>query len=570
MRKSCAQALIDCLAMSGIDSVFGIASGKMMPLLRALSEQNQIRFIGTRNESAAAMMAAGSYFGTGQIACAFGELGPGSANLVPGVANAFADNLPMLIITTGNATHLSYPSRGMIMELDLVELFKPMTKWSIRLHDGRRAPELVLHAIRKALGGRPGPVHINIPADILAQEFTYAEAAFDASARGTRTLPQPDRQALRDAAAMLANAHRPLLIAGGGVMHAHAGEEFVRLAELLGAPATATQMGLGAIPSGHANFIGHGGVIGGEAISTALAGADVVLAVGCRFSSWLWREGAPAIPADSKLIHIDIDEECLGCNVPASLPIQADAKAALAALGAELAHHAGASPSEWMEKLSGQYSAYCQQLHGMAGAPSAQNKPSPAGLALALNDLLPADALVAYDGGHTTFWHNDLVSAPAVRTRFHAPGLAQLGFGTAYAIALKAAFPDRTVVCTTGDGSFGFTIQELDTARRYNLPVIFVVHNNAAWGIIRAGQHKSGFEFETDLSGTDYAAIARGFGCEGYVIESISDFKERFTAALASPLPTVLDCRTDFVAHPGMQKFGAAAATPPSDAALPF
>jgi acetolactate synthase-1/2/3 large subunit len=570
MRKSCAQAVVDCLAISGIDSVFGIASGKMMPLLRALSEQNQIRFIGTRNEAAAAMMAAGSYAGTGQIACAFGELGPGSANLVPGVANAFADNLPMLIITTGNATHLSYPSRGMIMELDLVELFKPMTKWSVRLHDGRRAPELVLHAIRKALGGRPGPVHINIPADLLAQEFPYAEAAFDAGARGRRRLPQADPHAVREAAAMLAGARRPLLIAGGGVMHANAGAEFVQLARRLGAPATATQMGLGAIPSDHPNFIGHGGVIGGDAIITALAEADVVLAVGCRFSSWLWNKGTAAFSTDSRLIHIDIDEECLGRNVPAALPIQADAKATLSALSAELVDQAGATASSWLGKLRAQYWAYCEQLHNMADATSAQSKPSPAGLALALDELLPADALVAYDGGHTTFWHNDLISAPAVRTRFHAPGLAQLGFGTAYAIALKAAFPNRPVICTTGDGSFGFTIQELDTARRYNLPVIFVVHNNAAWGIIRAGQHKSGFEFETDLSGTDYAAIARGFGCEGHVIESISDFKARFAAALVSPLPTVLDCRTDFVAHPGMQKFGAAAATPPSDAPLPF
>ena len=145
-----------------------------------------------------------------------------------------------------------------------------------------------------------------------------------------------------------------------------------------------------------------------------------------------------------------------------------------------------------------------------------------------------------------------------------------MGLGAIPSSHGNSALPDRPVICTTGDGSFGFTLQELDTARRYGLPVIFVIHNNAARGIIQVGQHIAGFELETDLSGTDYAAIARGFGCEGHVVETVAEFRERFAAALNSPLPTVLDCRTEFVPHPGMQKFGASAMTPPAEMPLPF
>ena len=168
-----------------------------------------------------------------------------------------------------------------------------------------------------------------------------------------------------------------------------------------------------------------------------------------------------------------------------------------------------------------------------------------------------AAALVTYDGGHTSFWSNDLTPVADVRTRFHEPGMCQLGFGTPYAIALKLAHPSRPVFNIIGDGAFGFTIQELDTARRNKLPIITIVHNNAAWGIIKAGQRKAyDFSLGADLDGTDYAAIAKGFGCHGAVVTKPEQVKPALQKALRSGLPAVIDCRVRFEPHPAMPAFG--------------
>lgn len=568
MNRTCAQIVIDCLTLSGVTRAFGIASGKMMPLMRALSEQNRIRFIGVRHEQAAAMMATSVSLGTGQLACAFGELGPGGSNLVPGVASAFADNVPLIVITSGNASHLVGPDRGTLMDLDLVELFRPITKLSLRLTDGRRAPEVMRRAIREARIGRPGPVHINIPADILAGTFPYdprmlAEDDFAAAPR-----PFADPALITEAADSLAQAQRPLVIAGGGVVRSAAADQLLAVTERLGAAATATQMGIGAVPSDHPAFIGHGGIIGGDTVIEALQNADVVLAVGCRFSSWLWGANGPMLAANARLVQIDTDAAALGRNTPVTVAIHADAQAALAALAAKLETHTPTpAATSWRDALTAQYK---DALTAASCPDPIDGLPHPARYAELLNDLLPQDALVTYDGGHTTFWHNERISAPAPRTRFHEPGMGLLGVGLPYAIGLKSVHPDRPVICTVGDGSVGFTIQELDTALRYKLPVITVVHNNAAWGVIRLGQQKSGFDFETDLSGTDYAAIAQGFGCAGYTVRTEDEFRTAFAACLNEDRPSLIDCLTTFQPHPAMKYFGAAGAARPADAALPY
>jgi acetolactate synthase-1/2/3 large subunit len=182
----------------------------------------------------------------------------------------------------------------------------------------------------------------------------------------------------------------------------------------------------------------------------------------------------------------------------------------------------------------------------------------PAALAQEIARALPGDALAVYDGGHTTFWSNDFTPVRDVRTRFHEPGMSHLGFGLPYALALQAQQPGRPVFNITGDGSFGFTLNELDTARRYRLPVVNVIHNNAAWGIIRQGQRMQlDFEMGTSLEGTDYAAVARGFGCHGENVTHLEEVGPAIQRALASGLPAVLDCRTRFVPHPAGPMFGA-------------
>jgi thiamine pyrophosphate-dependent acetolactate synthase large subunit-like protein len=186
----------------------------------------------------------------------------------------------------------------------------------------------------------------------------------------------------------------------------------------------------------------------------------------------------------------------------------------------------------------------------------------PAALADELGRALPAGALATFDGGHTTFWSNDLTPALEPRTRFHEPGMGHLGFGLPAALALQARFPDRAVVGITGDGAFGFTMAELDTARRHGLRAVQVIHDNASWGVIHLAQDRSGFELGTALEGSDYAAVARALGCHGERIDRPDQVAPALDRALSSGLPAVIDARVAFVPHPGMPRFAAAGSPP--------
>lgn len=315
-------------------------------------------------------------------------------------------------------------------------------------------------------------------------------------------------------------------------------------------------MALGVVASDDPSFIGHGGLIAGDAVREAFARADVIVAIGCRFSSWMWDEHGPFARREHALINLNLDPSALGSPALHTVAMQADAKHALDDLLAALTGKPVATEADWLARLRDVRAAYDAKLATM---PAQTESPMhPAALAHALGRALPRDALAVYDGGHTTFWSNDLTPVHAVRTRFHDPGMSHLGFGLPYALALQLTHPNRLVVNITGDGAFGFTLQELDTARRLKLPVSTVIHDNASWGAIRAGQRKAfDFEFHTSLEGTDYAAIARGFGCHGETVRDANDIPAALERARASKLPAVLDCLTRFEPHPAAPAFGA-------------
>ncbi|MDI6028440.1 thiamine pyrophosphate-binding protein [Corticibacterium sp. UT-5YL-CI-8] len=555
-KLAASSAIVSCLMQENVRFAFGIASGKLGPLMRALSEQSDIRFVGVRHEASAAHMAAGIFAGTGQVAVALGEIGPGGGNLVSGIASAFNNNLPLIAITSSNATHLIAPGRGMMMDMDLERMLAPITKFSLTVRDGRRIPEIMRMAFREALSGRPGPVHVSIPADILAGSFDMPDASLSPYRYRAASGPCPHVTDAQAAARLLLGAERPFVIAGGGAVIAGAGEVLSSLASFISAAATSTQMGIGAIPTTHSNFVGHGGVIGGPALHRALREADVVLSVGCRFSSWMWDEQGPMLDPTAKLIQIDTDSAAIGRLFPAEIGMLADARLAVEMIEQQICELSQPLPArKWTETLHQEWSDYRKDL--TTEARPINGVMHPATLSGAIAEALPADALLTYDGGHTSFWSNDILPALAARTRFHEPGMAQLGFGTPYALALRLAYPDRMVVNVTGDGSFGFTMQELDTARRYGLNTITIIHNNEAWGVIQAGQKKAGFEFGTVLSGTDYAAIARGFGCHGETVTAPEQLASALERARQSNLPSVIDCRVAFVPHPSMPRFGA-------------
>lgn len=551
------EALLAALMPEGLTTVFGVTGGKLSPFMAALAREPRVRYIGARHEGGAALMAAGSVAATGRTAVVIGECGTGAVNLVPGLAVANSNSLPLLAITSNNQHAVSYPGRGMFAEMDTESLFRPVTKWNSAVHDGRRIPELVRMAMREAHSGRRGAVHLDVPQDVLRATFEFDAAELALQPRHYRSTegPAATRAQIDAAVALLVGASRPLLVAGGGVRHAEASDEFRELARLLNAAATATQTGIGAIATDDEHFIGHGTVTSGPAFERARREADVILLVGCRVSPWLGVD-AGSLAQDARVIHISTDAGSLGRNAPIEVGMLADARLALDELIAGVRARQPSPPRrDWLAALREAFTAHKKTLATLAadsGVPM-----HPAALAEELAQSLPADALVTYDGGHTTFWSNDFTPVSAPRSRFNEVGMTQLGFGLPFAIALKLHHPDRPVVNITGDGAFGFTLQELDTARRYGLPVVNVIHNNAAWGVIKiAHQRGYGFTLGDDLEGTDYAAIARGFGGFGEVVTERGAVRGALERAIAAGLPAVIDCRVRFEPHPSLPDFG--------------
>jgi thiamine pyrophosphate-dependent acetolactate synthase large subunit-like protein len=556
VRVTGGEALARAIGAAGVREVFGVPAGKLTPFMQALEGGvAPLRYTGVRHEAAATWMAAAVFQASGQLAVCFGESGPGSHNLLSALGSAHNNNLAVLVLTPGAPSHVAYPHEGMAMDSDNVRLFAPVTKWGAVARDPARIPDLVRRAVREALTGRPGPVHLEVPADVLAAELDFAELGAEHFMPSGRTYADPTE--VERAAELLAAAERPLLIAGGGVSVSDSAAEFRALAERIGAAATATQMGLGCVSTDSPAFFGHGGVVGGEAVVRAMQEADVVLAVGCRFSSWLWCGSGPCVRGwpEQELIQVDIDPTGIGRARPLSVGLQGDAKAVLGQL-LEALPGSGAASTDWLGSLVDEYKDYREELSALADAPA--DVMHPAALAAEIGAALPPDALVAYDGGHTTFWSNDLTPALEPRTRFHEPGMAHLGFGIPYAHALKLLHPERPVLNITGDGAFGFTVQELDTARRLGLAAVHVIHNNSAWGVVGAGQRRAGFQLGIGLEETDYAAIAEGFGCHAERVRRRDEVAPALERALASGLPAVIDARVRFEPHPGLPRFAGA------------
>jgi thiamine pyrophosphate-dependent acetolactate synthase large subunit-like protein len=555
---SAAEAVVAGLVAAGVTEVFGIAGGKFAPLLEALSREPKLRWTGVRHESAAAFMATAVAHRTGRLAACIAEMGPGALNLASGLDTANTNHLPVLAITMGVPAALRGPAHGVLMELDGPQLFGAVTKWQATVAEANRIPELMARAVRETATGAPGPVHLEVGYDVIGAPQACAAAELEAVAAALQTGRAPaDPELVERAAELLSGAERPLLIAGGGVIAAEAVDELRWMASGLGAPVLVTQMGMGALASEDPHLVGQGGVVFGESVLRALREADVVLAAGCRFSSWLWDGMRPAgvDNPEQRLVHLDRDPTVIGRLRPAAVGLVGDARTVLSQLAENLSSRVAAADPEWRAGLRAEHLAHRSRLAALGEGES--DPMHPAQLARALGEALPEDALVVYDGAHTSFWSNDLTPVRDPRTRFHDSGSGHLGFGVPYAHALALLEPGRPVIDITGDGAFGFTVAELDTAVRYGISAVHVIHDNQAWGVIAQSQKRLGFELGTSLEGTDYVAIARGFGAHGEHVTAVDEVAPALARALAVGGPAVIDARVRFDPHPGMPRFGA-------------
>ena len=554
MKDTVANQLVKFLELRGVEHVFGLCGHTNIAVLAALSK-SRIRFVNTRHEQIAAHAADGYARASKGIAVVLSHLGPGLTNAATGVANAALDSIPMVVIAGDIPSHYygKHPHQEVNLHADAAqsEIYRPFAKRVWRVERADLFPEIIEKAFQLAESGRPGPVLVSVPMDIFS-----AEVETELFARRQRSVPQLFKPSIDDEVATrvvrwLAEAKQPVIYAGGGVLLADAAEELKALAEHLGLPVAHSLMGKGALPDDHPLTLGMTGFWGTAFVNEKCRQADWVLALGTRFaeadcSSWDPRFTFSFPP--SRLIHIDIDPSEIGRNFPVEFGVVADLKPALGALvrAARRLHPAGLHN----DRLTSEISAYREEFRRR----NAEHERSdafpmrPERILAAVREIAPRDVLLTTDVG----WNKNGVGQqfPVLTpgTIFTPGGYCTMGFGAPAAIGAKLACPDKTVIALVGDGGFGQNPSVLATAMEQNVPVVWVVMNNYAYGTIAGLQMAHfgtafGCVFECDGKpySPDFAAIARAYGAEGVRISAAGEFKPALQRAIESNRPFVID-----------------------------
>jgi len=525
--------MVEALKREGVKDAFGIPGGAIMPFYDRLKDSG-IRHILMRHEQGAAHAADGYARALGRPGLCIATSGPGATNLVTGIATAYMDSSPIVALT--GQVPVKLIGRDSFQEIDIVGITNPITKYAFQLKRVSEIPRVVKKAFYIASHGRPGPVLIDFPKDIQLGEVEHVEypERVWVSGRGVH-LPSPDMKAVGTAAIWLMEAEKPIMLVGGGVIHSGASPQVLELAELLNMPVVTTLMGKGAIPENHPLCLGMIGMHGKLGANTALAEADLVLAVGTRFSD---RSVGPFEDLDSnaRIIHVDVDESEIGKNVRCHLPIVADAKKALEALIDAVKTLPPKSRTAWVEKVKELRETALESDDGKGIKPWKVMK--------IMRSVLPRDAIITTGVGQNQMWAALHFDVYAPRTFITSGGLGTMGFGFPASIGAKVARPDRTVVCVDGDGSFLMTCQNLATAVVQNIPVTVVILDNRSLGMVRQWQElffNKRF-VAVDLGQTpDFEKLAKAFGAEGVRVGDYEEFREALSKAINSDVPTVID-----------------------------
>lgn len=544
------ELVVKCLLKEEVPFIFGVPGDQPYPVLDACYEyEDRIRWITFRHEAAAAHAADAYARITGSPGVCLGTVGPGAANLVPGVYVAYADSIPMIVLTAQNQSWKSYPDHGSMQALDHLSLFKAITKWNVVVSHWKRIPELVQRAFRYATSGRPGPVHLDLPVDILYEEHVpdleFTRVLSPSQYRAVNP-PASNPEAIRRAVSMLAEAKNPMIRAGGGVHRSGASEELIRLAEYLQTPVTTSASARGAMPEDHdLCLIGNAP---GSATLVLQNEADVCLMVGCRLGD-LDLFGKPlswAESTDQKLIQIDIDGEMIAFNREVDIAIVGDARVVLRQLREGL--EAAISRKERPNVLTEYHDIQKEWLSEFSEIAASETPPiHPLRLVQEVRDFFPRDGILVVDGGNTIIWTTYLHPIYTPRSFLWAADSGHLGTGLGFAIGAKLAAKARPVYLITGDGALGFSLGELETVRRLNLPIVVIICNDRAFGMIKAGQKALYGEryVGVDLYDIRWDLIARAMDCYGERINDPKEIRPALQRAIDSGLPAVLDILVD-------------------------
>ncbi len=537
-----AEVIVKSLEKHGVEYVFGVPGGAIEPLNCALHD-SAIKVIVAKHEEGAAFMADGYARVSGNLGVCCATSGPGATNMITGLASSYADSIPVIALTGQIAT--SVFGKGAVQEctthtFGIVSMFRQVTKYSDIVINEAKAGEMVAKARRLALGGRKGPVHLNLPSDIMKRKVTEAQEKCSIT-----SIAGFDREGVKSAAQLLLKAKKPVIVAGWGTVLSRADVELRELAELMDIPVATSPKAKGILDESHPLSLGVLGFAGAAAAHEYIIknDVDVMLGVGTSFNEWMTSGWDKRLLPKEALIQIDIDCDEIGKNFFVDVGIPGDSKHVMRELIYELRRQinngtsVGESRSQEVASIKKKLTVKHKKMDGMPYSPQR--------LMMDLVDSLPKDTIYFADNGNSLAWSIRYIPVTVPYSFYIGLGFASMGFATAASVGGKLAAGDRPVVALVGDGSFLMNGMEVATAVEYNIPVIWVIMNNSMLGMVYHGRklmHNPEGGMKSHFKTVDFAKVAEGLGARGIRITKPGEInREMMDEIIAARVPTVLD-----------------------------
>ena len=534
-------AVVEALRAEGVDHTFGVVGTTTNSIVTEMYGRSDIRFVDTRHEEGAAFMAYGYARASGKPTACLTTSGPGTTNLITGVALAYKGRAPVVVIAGDVARDFIY--RDGSQAFDLVGIFKPITKLALQVNRTERIPEMLHYAFRAALADKCGPVFIDIPRDLLDNQTLEGEVLPPRAYRAFEHRSAGDLQAIQRAAALLGQAQRPVLLVGGGVIDAEASKEAVALAELLDMAVVPSYGHNDVVPNSHHLYVGPPGGRGSGEAAEALHRADVILALGTRLNQGTTFWDNRVINPATQIVQVDIDSQEIGRNYPVAVGIVGDARAVAEHLIAAVreANPQGRPNPAWRSEiaaLAARRQARLAAELSLTGEPMMPQRVYPE-----LRKVLPHDCMVTIDAGVAPGLAYDRLAFELPRTLFNYAGHGGLGMGLAVGLGTKLGRPDRPAISLQGDGGFLYASQELNTAVRHNIPLVAIVLNNRCHGAEKAQQQRLfGAKYiGVDLVNPRFDKLAEVYGAIGMYVERPDQIADAVKQALAANRPAVIE-----------------------------
>ena len=528
------QALHD----EGVELIFGYPGGAALHIYDAIFKQDNIDHILVRHEQGATHAADGYSRATGKPGVVLVTSGPGATNAITGIATAFMDSIPMVVISGQVASHLI--GTDAFQETDMIGVSRPIVKHSYTVFDAQEIPKIIKEAFYVATSGRPGPVVIDIPKDMTAPDnlfnYSYPE---DINIRSYNPPIEPDQNQIDRAIDAILASKKPVIYAGGGAIASNAEKELYELNEIIDAPVTNTLMGLGIYPASHKRFLGMLGMHGTYQANMAMHNSDLIIAIGARFDDRITNKPSKFAP-HANVIHLDVDHSSVSKIIEANIAVFGQVKNSLQLMKETLITKLNSYNSDVLEPWHNQIKEW-KSLHGLNydlyKDESDAHSILPQAVVQHVHEITKGDAYVTSDVGQHQMFAAQYYHFDKPRRWINSGGLGTMGFGLPAAMGVKLAFPNEEVVCITGEGSIQMCIQELSTCLQYNLPLKIININNEALGMVKQWQDMNygGRHSESTYQNSlpDFIKLAESYGHVGIKIEKNSDLKEGLNRAFA-------------------------------------